>query len=317
MKSCRLCGGLLLLLLLCPQKLPAADVFLAPRLTLEAGYEDNRFLLPTALTNTESSAFLRATPALALHVLAGTGTEVSLGVSGTHTAYLRSELDPREELLTFLEWWQTGAPFEGGLRLAGGFSRDSAIPEDDVNWFAVTPTLRYTLPQPDWQLTAQARLALDTYDTRLTATDEKQTDRTLEFRPGLRWLPTRDSVLWCELYIEKNDSNKDAFDYQGFGLALGGSIWLTPRGQLAAAVQAGTRSFASVTDETGLTTTRNDQPLRADISYTHRVLPWLDLFCSASWFASGSDQSTQDISGWSAQMGVTLARDYELFSARR
>jgi hypothetical protein len=291
-------------------------VFLAPRLTLETGYEDNRFVMPTALTNTESSAFLRATPALNLHLLSAGGTELSLGTTAARTEYLGTGLDSREEWMAYLEWWQTTAPVEGGLRLAGGFSRDSAIPEDDFRWFAATPSLRYTLPQPNWQLTLQARLALDEFDTRLTTTGAKQTDQTLEFRPGLRWLPTRDSVLWGELYIEKNDSNEDAFDYQGVGIALGGSLWLTPRGQLAAAVQWGTRSFASVTDETGLTTERKDRPLRADISYTHRLLPWLDLFCSASWYASGSDQTTQDVNGWSVQAGVTLAQDYALFSSR-
>ena len=301
---------------LAPHDLHAADMFLAPRLTLEAGYEDNRFVMPTALTNTESSAFLRITPAASLHLLSANGTELSLGVTAARTDYLRSGLDSREALAAHFEWWQTGAPLEGGLRLAGVFSRDSTIPEDDFRWFAATPSLRYTLPQPDWQLTAQARLALDEFDTRLTTTGEKQTDQTLEFRPGLRWLPTRDSALWGEIYVEKNSSNEDAFGYQGAGIALGCSIWLTPRGQLVAAVQWGSRSFASVTDETGATLDRKDQPLRADISYTHRLLPWLDLFCSASWFASGSDQPAQDVTGWSVQAGVTLAQDYEIFSSR-
>ncbi len=309
-----LCG--LLLLLVFPSGGSAVDLFLSPRLTLEAGYENNRYLLPTALTNTASSAFLRAAPAVSLHLLAGAGTEVSAGVSGAHTEYLRSDLKPREELMAYLEWWQTGAPFEGGLRLAGGLSRDSAIPEDDFNWFAATPALRYILPQPDWQLTAQVRLAFDQFDTRLTTNGVQQTDQTLEFRPGLRWLPTRDAILWAELYLEKNDSNEDAFDYQGFGLALGGSLWVTPRGQFAAAVQAGARTFADVTDETGLVLQRRDQPLRAEVSYTYRLLPWLDLFCSAAWYASGSDQSVQDVSGWSAQVGLTLAQDYPLFSGR-
>lgn len=305
------------LLLLAAPGLQAADVFLAPRLTLETGYEDNRFLMPTALTNTESSAFLRATPAVGLHLLTANGAEVSVGAYAARTEYLRSDLDAREELAAHFEWWQTGAPLEGGLRLAGGGARDSALPEDDYRWFAATPSLRYTCPDPDWQVTAQARLALAAYDTRLTTAGEKQTDQTLELRPGVRWLPTGDSALWCEVYVENNASNEDAFDYQGVGLTLGGSLWLTPRGQMVAAVQWGTRSFASVTDELGAAYERKDQPLRADINYTYRLFPWLDLFCSAAWFATGSNQPAQDINGWSVQAGVMLAQDYALFSSRR
>ncbi len=310
-------GLLSLGILLTPHGLHAADWFLAPRLTLEAGYEDNRFIMPTALTNTESAAFLRATPSLSLHLLAGAGTELSLGASAARTEYLQSGFDTREEASAYVEWWQTTALFEGGMRLAGGLARDTALPEDDIRWLAATPTLRYTLPAPDWQLTAQARLSRADYDSRLTTGGALQSDQAWEARPGLRWLPTRDLAVWGEFYYENNSSNEEAFHYHGAGVAVGASFWLTPRGQLAASLQWGTRLFPDGTDETGAVIERSDTPLRAELIYTHRLLPWLDLFCSGSWYTTGSDQPVQDVTGWALQAGVTLAQDFELFSARR
>lgn len=316
----RCCGpwvGLLFLgALLTPHQLHAAECFLAPRLTLEGGYEDNRFISPTALTNAESAAFLRATPALNLHLFIGSGTELNFGASAARTEYLRSGLDSREDAEAHLEWWQTATLFEGGLRLAAGLARDAALPDDDIRWLAATPSLRYTLPAPDWQLTAQARFSLADYDSRLTTAGELQSDRTWEVRPGIRWLPSRDLALWGEIYLENNSSNEDAFNYQGYGIALGASYWITPRGQLSAALQWGQRKFPDTTDDAGLLSERNDVPLRAELIYTHRLTTWLDLFCSGSWYTTGSDQPWQDVSGWSVQAGVTLAQDYELFAPR-
>lgn len=320
MKFCQgrqLLGLMSALVFAMPQVLHASEWFLAPRLTLEAGYEDNRFAMPTALTNTESAAFLRATPALNLHLFTGSGTELNAGASAARTEYLRSDFDTREEIAAHLEWWQTATRLEGGLRLAGGLARDTALPEDDFRWLAATPTLRYTLPAPDWQITAQARLGFDEYDSRLTTDGDKLNDRAWELRPGFRWLPTRNTVLWGEFYFENNSSNEDAFNYHGTGLAVGASHWITPHGQLVAALQGGMRQFPDATDETGAPAERQDTPVRVEIGYTHRLLPWLDLFCSGSWYTTDSDQPTQDITGWSVQAGVTLAQDFKLPSVPR
>lgn len=296
------------------QALQAADAFLAPRLTLEAGYDNNRFAMPASLTNAESTAFLRATPALNLHLLTDDGSELALGASATGTEYLRGDLGSRNGAEAHLEWWRTALPLEGGLRLAGGFTRDDAMPEDDLRWVSASPSLRCTLPAPAWQLTAQARLELADYDSRLTYEGDAQRDFAAEIRPGLRWLPSNDFVLWSEIVLENNDSNEDSSRYQGAGLALGASYWLSPRDQLAASLQAGARTFETLTDETGAEIDRRDTPLAAEIFYTHRLFPWLDLFCSAAWQTSGSNLSDQDIDSATLQIGATFAQDFELFS---
>lgn len=297
------------------QTLLAANVFLAPRLTLESGYDNNRFAMSASLTNAEGSAFLRATPALNLHLLADDGSEWAMGASATRTEYLRGELESRDGAEAHLEWWRTALPLEGGLRLAGGFARDQALPEDDLRWVSAVPTLRWTLPSPDWQLTAQARLDLADYDTRRTSDGDAQRDITTEIRPGLRWLPSSDLVLWSEVVLENNDSNEEYSRYQGIGLAIGASYWLSPHDQLAASFQAGARAFETATDAiTGAEIDRRDAPLSAEIFYTHRLFPWLDLFCSASWQTTGSDQPEQDVDTGSIQIGATVAQDFELFS---
>jgi len=292
-----------------PHPGPAADSFLAPQLTLEAGYESNRFYLPAAVTNTGRAAFVRTTPAVNLHLLAGRGTELTLGASAARTDYLRDGFADRTEAVAQAEWWQTAAAGEGGLRLAGGQTRDAALSENDYRWLAATPTLRYTLPGTGWQVTAQAHLAVTDYDSRLTAAGAEQSDRTLEIRPGLRWVPTRNVAVWGEGYHERNRSNEDAFEYQGSGFAMGAAGWISPRGQLAANGQAGIRRFAGA-DE------RRDTPLRAELSYRHRLRPWLELFCSGLWWTTDSNVPTEDITGWSLQLGVTLAEDFEIFSTR-
>ncbi len=296
------------------QVLTAADAFLAPRLSLEAGHEDNRFSAAAALTNAESSAFLRATPALDLHLLSQDGSEWALGASATRTDYLSDDLGFREGAEAHLEGWRTAAPLGGGLRLAGGFARDDALPEDDLRWLAAVPSLRWTLPSPAWQLAAQIRLDWTDYDTRLTYDGEGQRDLSADVRVGLHWLPTRALSLWSEVYLEDNDSNEESVCYQGAGIALGAGYWILPRGQLAASLQAGTRAFQTISDDAGAEIDRQDVPLVAEILYTHRLAPWLDLFCAGSWQATGSDQPEQDVDNWTLRIGATFAQDFELFS---
>lgn len=296
------------------QVLLAADAFLVPRLTLEVGYDNNRFSLPASFTNAEDSAFLRATPALDLHLLTDDGSELALGASAVRMKYFSGDLGSRDGAEAHVEWWQTSAPLEGGLRLVGGFARDDAIPDDDLQRVSAIPTLRCTLPAPDWQLTAQARLDLADYDSRRTYDGDAQRDFAAEIRPGLRWLPTRDFALWGEFVLEYNDSNEISSRYQGAGFALGAHYWISPRDQLATSLQAGTRTFETLTDDTGAEFDRHDTPLAAEIIYTHRLFPWLDLFGSASWQGSGSDRPDQDIDSATLQIGATFAQDFKLFS---
>lgn len=299
------------------QSLLAINVFFAPRLTLETGYDDNRFGVPASFTNMESSAFLRTTPALNLHFLCDNGSELVLGASASRMEYLRSNLDHRDDANAYLEWWRVSVPLEGGLRLAGGFARDAAVPEDDLFWFAAIPTLRYALPAPEWQLNMQIRLDLVDYDSRLTANGDAQRDTAAEIRPGLRWIPSRDLSVWSEFYLEANESNEDSAGYTGAGLAFGASYWLSPRNQLDASVQTGARTFEAYPDAAGAMIDRRDTPLSVHVVFTHRLCPWLDIFCAASWQTTGSNQSDQDTDSGTILIGTTFAQDFELFPASR
>ena len=292
----------------------AADIFLAPRLTLAVGYDDNRFSTASALTNSQNSAFLRVTPVVGLHVLTDNGAELSLGAAAARTDYLQPDFESRATADAWLEWWQTSIPFEGGLRLAGGLARDDAVTADDLHWLSAIPSLRYTLPRPDWQATAQAQVSLYDYDESKTAAGEAQRDFAVGFRPGLRWLPSRDLSIWAEAVFETCDSNEDTASYDGFGLAGGATYWLTPRDQLSAGFQAGTRTFQTYTDASGIERDRQDTPLSADAAYTHRFSPWLEFFCSASWQTTGSNQADQKIETASVQIGINLADDFLLFA---
>ncbi len=300
--------------LLTPQMGYAADVFLSPRLSLHMGYENNRYSTSSSLTNTEGAAFFSATPALGLHVLSDKGSELTLGGSITRIDYLDSDFEYREGGEVHAEWFQSAAPFEGSLRVAGGYSSDAAVPEDDLRWLAVLPTLTYALPAPHWEWSAQAYLGWTDYDTRLTYDGDAQSDIAGEFSTGLHWLPTVQLTLWSTLYVEGNHSNEESSRYQGAGVGLGASYWTSPRGQLSALIRGGIRTYPEVQDESGLWLERNDTPLNAEISYTHRLAPWLDFFCSGSWQASGSDQPENDVDSWSLRVGVLFAQDYEIGS---
>lgn len=302
---------------LAASSLRAADVFLAPRLTLAAGYDDNRFGAASSLTNAEGSAFLHVSPALEFHVLADNGTEWTLGTAAGRTDYLEPDFESRANADAYLEWWQAAAPLEGGLRLAGGFVRDAALPEDDLFWLAAIPALRCTLPNPAWQLTAQAQANLYDYDENRTTAGETRRDLAAEFRPGLRWVPSRDLSVWGEVVLEICDSNEDSARYQGAGFAAGAACGLTPRNQLSAGFQAGVRTFDAQADETGTGGERRDVPLSVQLLFTRRMAPWLDLFCGAVWQSTESNQADGEIESATVQFGATLAEDFLLFPHRR
>jgi hypothetical protein len=297
----------------CAPGLRAADVFLLPRLTIEAGYDGNRYSAAEAVESAEGTAFVRASPSLDLHLLADNGTEWMVGASGFRTDYLQTGLEFREGAEAHLEGWRIAAPWGGGLRLAGGFSRDGALPDDDVRWASLAPSLRWTLPSEEWQLVASAHLDGIAYDTRLTYDGEAQRDVFAEVRLGLRWMPTRDLSVWSEAYLEGNSSNDDPSEFQGAGVELGASYWILPRGRFAASFRAGTRGYSAYADLDGVEIERNDRPMVAAVAYVHRVASWLDLFGSASGDATGSDQPDQDVDNWGVQVGATLAGDWPLF----
>ena len=296
--------------------LRAADVFFAPRLTLAAGYDDNRFGAASALTNAAGSAFLHVSPTLDFHALADNGREWTLGAAAGRTDYLEPDFESRATADAYLEWWQTSVPLEGGLRLAGGFVHDAAVPEDDLLWLSAIPALRCTLPRPAWQLTAQAQANLYDYDESRTTSGEIRRDLAAEFRPGLRWVPSRDLAIWGEAVLEICDSNQDSARYQGAGFAAGADCWLTPRNRLSAGFQAGVRTFDAQVDETGADVERQDVPLSVQLRYTRRMAPWLDLFCGAVWQTTGSNQADQEIESTSVRIGATLAEDFRLFPRR-
>lgn len=285
--------------------------FLVPELALDAGFQNNRLLTASSITNSEDSAFLRSTPALALRMLAGDTWEFGLRLRHSQVSYARRDLETSAETSVALDAWRTRTRWDSGIAVDAGRLTDDAIPSDDRRWIGLAPVLEFRPDHAAWSVTGSARIDTTEYDHLSTVSGDALRETRTEVRPGLRWLPNDDTRLWIESYAENSDANSEGLDYGGAGLAAGAERWIGPRGRLAVWLQWGIRRFDD--DGTaGETAGREDRPVDAGIRWSHRWRPWLELTASAGWRATGSNQDAQDLNAWSVQAGVILTDEIVL-----
>lgn len=282
------------------------DCFWIPALSIDAGYEDNRFLTATSVTNTEGTVFLRLAPSIGIRRLTPGGWDLGLTVRWGRTMYADGDLGAREETGLRAEAWRTGPGYEAGASVEAGWFTDDTLPADDQAWIGLFPSAQWYLGNPAWAVTAGGRVALTQYDNLTTSDDHDLTDTFLEVRAGLKWIPSRNATLWVEVYGETDASNQAGLDYQGVGAAAGADRWVTPRTRLSAWLRAGTREFPDSADPDLGLDERSDTPVSAGLSLVHRLRPWIELTCGASWRETGSNRDASDLSAWSASAGVTL-----------
>ena len=283
-----------------------AEAFWVPALSIGAGYEDNRFLTSTTVTNTEGAAFLRIEPALGLRILTPGGWDLALNAWWGRTSYADSGLGFREENGARIEAWRTAPGFEGGVAVDAGSFADDALPADDQAWIALAPAAQWFLGNPAWALTLGGRLALTRYDNLVTTGGDDLSDTLLELRAGLKWFPSPDDALWIEAYGESDSAGEAALDYRGGGIAAGADRWLAPRLRASAWLRAGRREFPDSADPGSGLDARDDTPVSAGLTVIHRLRPWLELSLGATWRDTGSNRDESDLAAWSASAGVTV-----------
>lgn len=286
----------------------AAEWFLVPELSLEAGFQNNRMLTASSVTNSEDSAFLRTTPALSLRALADDGWELALLVRHAATAYAQREQGDATATEASLEAWHSGPRWIAGSVVDAAILTDDAMPEDDRRRAGLAPSVEFHPPDRAGSLTARARIDMTEYDHLETSKADALRERFAEIRPGLQWILRQDARLWIEIYGEDSDANESGFDYRGAGATVGAELEAGPRGRLSAWLQAGTRAF----DESGTDTDRHDAPLAAGAAFRYRLFPGLDLAASATWQATRSNIPEQDLSVWSVQAGLVLTDEWIL-----
>ncbi len=284
----------------------SSDVFWIPALSMDAGYEDNRFLTSTSVTNTEGAVFLRLAPSIGIRGLTSDGWDLGLTVRWGRTAYVDGDLGAREETGLRADAWRTGPGYEAGASIEAGWFTDDTLPADDQAWIGLAPSAQWYLGNPAWALTAGGRVALTRYDNLATADGDDLSDTFAEVRAGLKWIPSPTATLWVEAYGEVDASNQSDLDYQGVGATAGADRWITPRTRLSAWLRAGSREFPDSDDPDLGIDTRSDTPLSAGLSVNHRFRPWLELSCGATWRDTGSSRDESDLSAWSVSAGITV-----------
>ncbi len=282
------------------------DFFWTPSVSMDAGYEDNRFLTATSVTNTQGTAFLRLAPSIGIRALMPGGWDISLDARWGRTMYADDNMGSREDTVLRATAWHTGPRFEAGASIDAGWLADDALPDDYQAWGCLSPAALWYLGNPAWAVTAGARLALSRYDSLITPEGDGLTDTFAELRAGLQWTPSPDVTLWVEAYGEADSCNDPASDFQGAGASAGADRWMTPRLRASLWARAGIRGFPdSAMPDLGLDE-RHDAPVAAGLSLVHRLRPWLELSCNASWRDTGSNRDESDLSAWSASIGVTI-----------
>jgi hypothetical protein len=282
----------------------ASDVFLCPRFSAQAGYENNRL---GESGSGEGSPFWQASPGLDVTAF-GVNTESSLLLDYRRTQYTKNASESTDEASGFARWRYVGGPYEAGASLGGGLYRDKAWPEDDYAFWQARPFFVRPLADFPVELNLSATFRQTFYDVSVYTSAADRVDRRMEVRPGLRWLLSRRATVWAELYAEQTLSDASEAEYSGFGGSLGCEFRPTARLDLGAWAGIGTRPYAEKLDGQS----RRDTPLPAGAWASYRLRPWLELYSSVDWEFNASTIGDNDYTWWRVGGGLKLIIEHAL-----
>lgn len=274
----------------------ANDFFVNPRISTQAGYEDNRLRVSA---NGEGAPFWQVAPGADFTVL-GADTEASLFLDYLRTQYEGHDFEPKNEAYGFARWRHFGGRNEAGAAGGGGLYRDEAWPEDDHTfWDAKLYAIRALRNVPA-ELSLEGTFRQTFYDVSIYPSATDRADRRSEVRPGLRWHISYRVTIWAEVYAENNQSDAPEAEYSGIGGMTGFVYRPVPRLDLGAQAGGGTRPYAQDLDGTD----RRDTPRSAGAWTSYRLRPWLELLFSVDWESCSSTTEDADYTWWRCGSGA-------------
>ena len=285
------------------------ELLLSPELSLELGYDGNRF----DSTSEESSGFTAVAPRLTLLWFAAPGREVSGGVFARLDAYERSGFSSKSATGLELGLVESFEVLDLKARLQAGEFRDRAVPLDDHAWAearvdVAVPTRRR------WTPSVQARFRSRAYDAEAVAGEGTQEDQYWQIKPGCTVSISHRVAVWGEIYGETTQSNMESAEYEGFGAAVGVDPRITGKLRAGAWAEWGERTYART--DTWVGEEREDRILSASLWCSYRLLPELDLFLRGNVDSYSSNVETVDYDCWQILCGVRLVIDIPLTTRR-
>jgi hypothetical protein len=302
-KTVRFVIGFLAIILPIPPS-TASDIFLCPRFSTQAGYENNRL---GESGSGEGSPFWQASPGLDVTAF-GVNTESSLLFDYRHTHYTQNASDSTDEASGFARWRYWGGQNEAGANLGGGLYRDKTWPEDDYTFWQARPFFVRTLDNFPVELNLSGTFRQTFYDVSVYTSAADRVDSRMDVRPGLRWLLSRRVTVWAELYAEHNLSDASEAEYSGFGGSVGCEFRPTARLDLGAWAGIGSRLYVRELDGEN----RRDTPLPAGAWASYRLRPWLELYSSVDWESNASTIDGNDYTWWRVGGGLRFIIEHAL-----
>ncbi|MBU1908862.1 MAG: hypothetical protein KJ726_02315 [Verrucomicrobia bacterium] len=282
----------------------AVDVFIVPRLELQAGYENNRL---EESGSGEGSPFWQATPGLDVTMF-GEKTEASLWLDYRRTQYTKSGFESKDEASAFAQWRYFGGHNEAGVGVGGGWYRDAVLSDSDSLFWQARPYFVHTMKGIPAEMSLKGTFRQTLYEVSVYTSATDRVDSRMEVRPGFRWHPSRKATVWAEFYAERNLSDAREAEYSGFGGAFGCEFRPSARLALGAWVEAGSRPYEEQVENQD----RTDSPRRMGAWASYRLRPWLELFSLADWESFSSTIDWNEYSWWRASMGVKLVFEHEM-----
>lgn len=282
----------------------ASDLFVAPRLEIRGGYENNRM---EESGEGDGSLFWQTGPGLDMTIFRAK-SETSLLLDYRRTQYAKSEYEFKDDVSAMARWRYLDGQNEAGADLGGGIYRDGALPYDDNTFWQASPCFMRTLEAVPVELTLNGNARQAFYDASSYTSATERVDTRMEVRPGLQWHVFGKTKLWGELYAESNSSEAKEAEYTGFGGALGCLSRPLSRLDLSVWAETGTRSYSEQINGDD----RGDVLCRVGVWTTYRLRSFMELFSSAEWDSIASTIDGNDYTWWQVGFGVKLVFEQEL-----
>ena len=285
------------------------DLLLSPELSVELGYDGNRF----DSTSEASSAFVAVAPRLRLLWFASQGREDSGGVFYRRDVYERSGFSTKTETGLELGLYESYDHLDVKAQIHAGKFEDRAVPLDDHTWAET----RVDVSMPThrrWTPSLQARFRNRSYDSEAAAGEGTQEDRYWQVKPGCTLPVSRRVTVWGEVYGETTQSNTKTADYEGFGAAVGVDPQVAKRMKAGAWAEWGARTYAQTDTAPG--EEREDRILSGSLWCSYRLLPELDLFLRGNVDSYSSNLEAVEYDSWQVLCGVRFVVDIPLTTRR-